>query len=313
MRPIEVPEDFAQLLRTMQIEEDPRLNAVLAAARKKKWSTPVLAKVLRASEEATGKRIERASPLSKDVFGRQRMRAAARLLDEAGFGDVGDELREFASSRRPATQLNKAKRLVAGVEKAVARGEMTEEQAAIVAADSGLNGRNVPRWQARLNTAMREIDRGREYEPTPPPDISDVEIPVPVRGRRAMLDGRTLTDPEIEKLREMARIARHTNGAAEVGDEARLISEEYTRQLRHLTQPVEEGGRGFTMYYLAKVIRVTPRAIRSRLERHGFLPPVPSIAGTPSGVYLNKKIGGSRKGADAEQTTKTRSRARRKS
>ena len=50
-------------------------------------------------------------------------------------------------------------------------------------------------------------------------------------------------------------------------------------------------GMEYRPYYLARELGVTHRAITSRLERHGYRTPCPSVRGTPSGMYRGHKIG----------------------
>jgi hypothetical protein len=62
-----MPPDFAALLQRMRTEHDPRLNPVLAAARRRGWHTETLARVLDSNVGATGKRIERAKGVAVSI------------------------------------------------------------------------------------------------------------------------------------------------------------------------------------------------------------------------------------------------------
>jgi len=64
----EIPDDFARTLRELNAAApgDPALNVVLAAARSKRWRTPVLAAALGMNPSAVSKRIERARARAGD-------------------------------------------------------------------------------------------------------------------------------------------------------------------------------------------------------------------------------------------------------
>jgi hypothetical protein len=101
----------------------------------------------------------------------------------------------------------------------------------------------------------------------------------------ATMDGRQLDPDMIAKLRSMQARAR-INGAVAADDPDRKVSEQLAELLHELID-----SQGFTSYYLARVMNVSPRAISSRLERHSYRDPCPSVAGTSSGVYSGRKIG----------------------
>jgi hypothetical protein len=188
-----LPEEFAGVLRRLRDADDPRLNLVLAGARKAGWHTPTLAATVDLGAAAVSKRVERA-------------RRALRNADPV------------------ATAL------------------------------------------------MREIDR-------------DISIPDPPK-RRVTLDGKQLPEPDIARLKQWQLTASRVNGAMPAGHPDRRISEKLSRELQRL---IDE--EGFTAYYLARVLGLSHRAVTSRLERHHFREPCPSVAGTPSGEYRNRKIG----------------------
>lgn len=128
-------------------------------------------------------------------------------------------------------------------------------------------------------------------------------IPKPQR-IHAMIDGRQLPPERIAALKGMQQVASRVNGAMPVGHPDRRVSEQYSAELNRLVT-VE----GFTPYYLAQVIEVSHRAITSRLERHHFRDPCPSVAGTASGIYFGRKIGDPGEGAPrltAEQRAELR-------
>jgi hypothetical protein len=110
-------------------------------------------------------------------------------------------------------------------------------------------------------------------------------IPAPPK-IRAMLDGRQLSPDKIAELKAMQLAASKVNGASKRDDQSRQVSKDFAAALHQLID-IE----GYSPYYLAGVLEITHRAITARLERHGFREPCPSVAGTPSGVYFNRRIG----------------------
>lgn len=128
-------------------------------------------------------------------------------------------------------------------------------------------------------------------------------IPAPVLVR-AMIDGRQLSPERIAALRGMQQVASKVNGAMPVAHPDRRVSEAFSVALERLIS--EEG---YSPYYLAGVLNISHRAITSRLERHRMRTPPPSVAGTASGVYSNRKIGDPGEGAPRltrEQRTELR-------
>lgn len=118
-----------------------------------------------------------------------------------------------------------------------------------------------------------------------------VDIPVPLPPRHQTPppppDRRLRLKPELaEQLREMCAVASTVNGGMDVDDPARRVSERFSAQLAAYVE------QGVSIYHLAQVLGVTFGAIRSRLVRHGYLPPAPSQAGKPQHIYLNRKVGG---------------------
>lgn len=108
---------------------------------------------------------------------------------------------------------------------------------------------------------------------------------------QAMIDGRQLDPEKIERLRGMQTIAARVNGARPADHPDRRISELLSALLAELVTA------GFSPYYLAAVMGVSHRAITSRLERHHYRQPPPSVAGTSSGEYFGRKIGDEGHGA----------------
>jgi hypothetical protein len=192
LSPQEVPEEFAALLRRLHTDEDPLLNALLAASRTHGWRTPTLARAVGMNPPAVSKRIERA-------------RRAARA-DDAGWKEIAER-------------------------------------------------------------------------------VAEVEIPDAPK-TYAMIDGRQLPPEKISELLALQRVAEKVNGAMPSDAQPRRDSEKLSAELNRLI--TEEG---FTPYYLAQVLGRSHRAITSRLERHHFRAPCPSVANTPSGEYRNRKIG----------------------
>jgi hypothetical protein len=192
LSPQEVPEEFAALLRRLHADEDPLLNALLAASRTHGWRTPSLARAVQMNPPAVSKRIERA-------------RRAARN-DEIGWKETADR-------------------------------------------------------------------------------VAEIEIPDAPR-THAMIDGKQLPQEKIDELLALQKVAAKVNGAMPSDAQERRDSEKLSAELNRLIS--EEG---YTPYYLGKVLDRTHRAITSRLERHHYRDPCPSVANTPSGEYRNRKIG----------------------
>lgn len=261
--PQEVPTGFANKLREMRDHQDPRLNAVLARARANGWHTATLADVLGMKITALSKRIERAEPTPRETFARQTLRSVARKMTESGRADVGSALHGLAEDYDPVRKLDDAAEML--------RSLGTENR--------------------RVRTALRNLEKAREYEPAPRASIDSNEVPEPIevpepRRIQAMMNGQRLPLTEVERLLGMKEIASRVNGAMPADHPDRRISEAYTAELAQLVSK-----KGFTPYYLAKELGVTHRAITSRLERHGYRKPCPSVAGTPSGQYRGRKIG----------------------
>lgn len=256
--PQEVPAGFADKLREMRNTGDPRLNAVLAAARTNGWRTATLAEVLKMNPTATSKRIERAVSPAPETVARQALRTAATKMSEIGFPVPSAQLAQLSSRDQPTVGLA-----------------------------SGLDIlESVSSTKRQLKTAKRAVQKAIDYRQTEAVDISGVEIPSPPERIPAMMNGQRLTLAEIQDLKEMQVVSARVNGALPAGHEYRKVSEKYSAKLHQLISK-----RGFTPYYLARELGVTHRAITSRLERHGFRTPCPSVQGTPSGVYRGRKIG----------------------
>lgn len=113
----------------------------------------------------------------------------------------------------------------------------------------------------------------------------DITVPAPHQPQ-VTLDGKQLSTRDIAQLKQWQAVSAKVNGAMPPEHQSRRVSEQFSAELNRLiTQD------GFTPYYLARVLGVSHRAITSRLERHHFRVPPPSVAGTPSGEYRNRKIG----------------------
>lgn len=111
-----------------------------------------------------------------------------------------------------------------------------------------------------------------------------LDVPRPQQ-LQVTLDGKQLPAAAIAELKEMQEVSARVNGAMGKEHPSRRVSEQFSAKLQRY---VDEG---FTPYYLARVLDLSHRAITSRLERHHFRTPCPSVAGTPSGEYRNRKIG----------------------
>ena len=262
--PQEVPTKFADQLRRMRDTADPRLNAVLAAARSRGWRTATLADVLRMNPTACSKRIERADFPTPDAVARRNLDVAIAKMAASGRADLASYMKQVAEG--PDVHAN-----LAGVAEKLAQ----------------LDPETRP-----VRTARRAVQRAMAYTQPARPDISEVEIPEPPPRPAAMMDGKKLKDEEIAELRRLKEMAAQVNGATPseiepgVKHPLRQASEDYSARLNHLIAK-----RGFTPYYLARELDVTHRAITSRLERHGYRTPCPSVQGTPSGTYRGRKIG----------------------
>lgn len=135
------------------------------------------------------------------------------------------------------------------------------------------------------------------------PLLETWEIP-PVPQVHATLDGKKLSPDEIRRLSEMQAIASRVNGAMPAGHPDRRVSEQFSDELAELIEH-----QGLTPYYLSLVLGVSHRAITSRLERHHYRTPPPSVTGTSSGEYYGRKIGDDGQGAlrlTPEQRTELR-------
>lgn len=79
----------------------------------------------------------------------------------------------------------------------------------------------------------------------------------------------SLSEAEVEWLRQLYESARLTNGATPVDDPLRQTSEQFTAELAACRQ------RGVSVHMIAKQLGVSTSTIRFRLGRHGYqsLPP----------------------------------------
>jgi hypothetical protein len=145
---------------------------------------------------------------------------------------------------------------------------------------------NPPAVSKRIERA-----RARGDDPGLVAAVARFSIPDPPR-IQAMINGQQLDGTAIAKLKQMQLTASRINGAVPAGHPDRRVGEQFSAELNRLV--TEEG---FTPYYLARVLGVSHRAITSRLERHHFRDPCPSVAGTASGLYFGRKIGDPGQGA----------------
>lgn len=88
-----------------------------------------------------------------------------------------------------------------------------------------------------------------------------------------MTDSADMITPEVaDELRAMHAIARTVCGSTPVDDPKRQVSLEFTEALAVLVE------QGVTVYRLAKVLGIGHQAVYSRLARHGYRAPSPSLA-----------------------------------
>lgn len=146
----------------------------------------------------------------------------------------------------------------------------------------GLRPAAVSKRVERARRALRE--QNLTVEQAMRQQLPAAVVPAP-RPLQVTLAGKQLPDAQIAQLKQWQLTASRVNGAMPTNHPARRVSERFSAELNRLT------GEGFTPYYLARVLGVSHRAITSRLERHHFREPCPSVAGTPSGEYRNRKIG----------------------
>lgn len=144
---------------------------------------------------------------------------------------------------------------------------------------------NPPAVSKRIERARRQARNNEPGWRDVAAEVEKVEIPKAPQVQ-AMIDGKQLPDDKIQELLQMQRVAARVNGAMPADHPSRRVSEALSQELNRLI--AEEG---FSPYYLARVLGRSHRAITSRLERHHFRDPCPSVAGTPSGEYRNRKIG----------------------
>lgn len=145
---------------------------------------------------------------------------------------------------------------------------------------------NAPQVSKRIERARSRLGDAALAEA-----VASFAIPKPTK-IHAMIDGKQLPAERIAALRDTQQIASRVNGALPKQHPHRQLSERYSAELNRLV--VDEG---YSSYYLARVLEVSHRAITSRLERHHFRDPCPSVAGTASGVYYGRKIGDPGQGA----------------
>ena len=147
-------------------------------------------------------------------------------------------------------------------------------------------GLNPPAVSKRIERA-----RARGDDPAVTAAVATFSIPDPPR-TQAMINGQQLDASAIAELKRMQTVASRVNGAMRAGHPDRQVGERFSAELNWLVTE-----QGFTPYYLARVLGVSHRAITSRLERHHFRDPCPSVAGTASGLYFGRKIGDPGQGA----------------
>ncbi len=162
------------------------------------------------------------------------------------------------------------------------------------------------RWRARsLASALdrpeapvsaaavsKRIERGRRAMRDRDPgwlevadEVARIDIPE-APPARVVVKENTLPPAKIAELLEMQEVSSKVTGAMPADHPSRRVSERFSAELNRLVN--EENIRPS---YLARELGRSHRAIISRLERHHYRRPCPSVAGTPSGEYRNRKIG----------------------
>lgn len=144
----------------------------------------------------------------------------------------------------------------------------------------------------------KRIERGRRAARNQEPgwqtiaaEIAVIEIP-DAPPARTVAGGRELPQAKIDELLALQAVAEKVNGAMPADAKERRDSERLSAELHRLVS--EEDIRPA---YLARALGRSHRAIISRLERHHFREPCPSVAGTASGQYFGRKIGDPGQGA----------------
>lgn len=107
-----------------------------------------------------------------------------------------------------------------------------------------------------------------------------VVAPAPTRKPKPPKRERPSIPPSVlTEMRELQGLARQVNGPTPLDSPLRAASERFTELL------AEQHVAGVSIYRIAKQLGVTPRAIRSRLARHGYMDPVGNMPnpkyGTP--------------------------------
>jgi hypothetical protein len=128
----------------------------------------------------------------------------------------------------------------------------------------------------------RERVRQRVAKAEPAVNLPEVP-PVPRRDNQMPNPKRRLELKQelIDELLEMQAVARTVNGAMHPENPARRVSEQFSAQIAAYVD------QGVTVYYLAQVLGVHHNAIFTRLARHGYRDPAPSLVGTPGEAYRN--------------------------
>lgn len=130
----------------------------------------------------------------------------------------------------------------------------------------------------RIQARVQEYERVRAA-------LAREDIPRPPEVH-AMANGKRLDADRIAQLRRMQQVTSRVRGSTPADHEDREVSKQLAALL-HQLNTVE----GYSAYYLGKVMGVSTRAVTSRLERHTFRDPCPSVDGTASGRYFGRKIG----------------------
>lgn len=99
--------------------------------------------------------------------------------------------------------------------------------------------------------------------------------------------GMTISDTDTRRLRAMRRIASRVNGSMAADHPSRGVTEQLSREINEL---VTREHNPIPISHVAKMLGISPRAVTSRLERHHFRPPPPSIADQPKAYYRKRKI-----------------------
>jgi hypothetical protein len=139
-----------------------------------------------------------------------------------------------------------------------------------------MNGWTCQALAAALGVSRQAVEQASaRAEVNAPGRIPDVPLPPRKPQPEAKPPRRRLLVNEelAERLRDMQRIAATVNGAMPSDAPERAVSEEFTALLFSLTE------QGVSVKHLAEAIGVWPNTVSSRLARHGYKEPSPSLVG----------------------------------